>query len=159
MFGTELEKEFMPYIDTLESLVISDFWSNLLLDCTKNELLVLWLLYKKDEVNMTQVADYIHVPLNTATGIITRMEKRKLVNRERSQQDKRIVTIVFGEEGQKQIQNVISQMIYYAGKVFSTFTTEEIALITKMADKLIAVMKEERNKMQDVPSVKKIEIL
>ena len=103
MFEMDFEKEIIPYIDTLENLFTSEFWGNLLLDCTKNELFVLWLLYKKKEVNMTQVAEYIHVPLNTATGIIARMEKRKLVSRQRSDEDKRVVTITFGEDGQKQI--------------------------------------------------------
>lgn len=159
MFEMDFEKEIIPYIDTLENLFTSEFWGNLLLDCTKNELFVLWLLYKKKEVNMTQVAEYIHVPLNTATGIIARMEKRKLVSRQRSDEDKRVVTITFGEDGQKQIYDIIKQMTYYAGKVFAAFTPEEMQLLVRMADKLIEIMKEEKAKEQAKPQIRKIEIL
>ena len=41
----------------------------------------------KTQVNMTEIAEYIHVPLNTATGIINRMEKNGLIERTRSQED------------------------------------------------------------------------
>ena len=75
----ELSQFIIDYIEEVKELLSSDLWENVFLNCSKNEVLIFWLLYRREEVNMTEVADYIHVPLNTATGIINRMEKNGLV--------------------------------------------------------------------------------
>ena len=85
----------LDYVEEIKELLSSDLWENIFLNCSKNEVFVFWLLYRKNEVNMTEIADYIHVPLNTATGIIGRMEKDGLVVRTRSKEDKRVVNIRF----------------------------------------------------------------
>lgn len=41
---------------------------------------------------MTEIADYLNVPLNTATGNIGRLEKRGVIKRDVI--DKRVVTIM-----------------------------------------------------------------
>ena len=101
--GAGLE-QFYDYIAEVKELISSDIWGNIFLNCTKNEVLILWLLYRKGEVNMSQIAEYIHVPLNTATGIIGRMEKNEMICRMRAKEDKRIVLISFTEKGRLQFQ-------------------------------------------------------
>lgn len=61
-----------------------EIWENILLDCSKNEVFVLLDLLRQGEVTMSELAGYLQVPLNTVTGIITRMEKKQLVERRRS---------------------------------------------------------------------------
>ena len=89
------------YIEEVKELLSSDIWENIFLNCSKNEVLIYWLLYRKREVNMTEIAEYIHVPLNTATGIINRMEKNDFIIRTRSKEDKRVVLIGFSEKGKE----------------------------------------------------------
>ena len=91
----ELSRFIVDYIEEVRELLSSDLWENIFLNCSKNEVFIFWLLYQKGAVNMTEIADYIHVPLNTATGIISRMEKSGLVVRTRSEEDKRVVNIGF----------------------------------------------------------------
>ena len=74
----ELEQGIFEYIDKFKLLVSPQTWENVLMDCSKNEVFVMLLLYRRDEANMTQIAEYIQVPLNTATGIVARMEKKEL---------------------------------------------------------------------------------
>lgn len=140
----EVEQEIYQYIDSFKDLISSDLWDNILLDCSKNEILVLWFLYQQKEVNMTQIAEYIHVPLNTATGILTRMEKRNLVIRQRSEEDKRIVIICLSEKGMGQIEAVIKEIAFYVKKVYAEFTKEEMALFLRMFHKLMEIMKQKR---------------
>ena len=80
----EVLKGFTDYIEEIKELLSLDLWSNIFLNCTKNEVLIFWLLYQKGEVNMSEIAEYIHVPLNTATGIVSRMEKKGLIERNHS---------------------------------------------------------------------------
>ena len=153
-----IEQQIYQYVDQIKDLLSSELWENILLDCTKNEILVLWLLYQSKEVNMTQIADYIHAPLNTASGIITRMEKRKLVSRQRSQEDKRVVTITLGGKGEAQIQAIIKEVVFYGSKIMQSFSQEEIQIFTRMMDRVINIMKEEHMKDTVHTKVRKITI-
>lgn len=148
----------IEYIEEIKELLSSDIWGNIFLNCSKNEVLVFWLLYRRKEVNMSEIADYIHVPLNTATGIINRMEKNELIVRNRSKEDKRVVLIGFSEKGMAQFQNLINELMYYGIKVMNSFTEEEIAIFYKMTSSIKDVLKQEKKKGQVQKKVRKIEI-
>lgn len=135
------------YVEQIKELISSDLWGNILLDCSKNEILVLWFLYRQHEVNMTQIAEYIHVPLNTATGIVARMEKKKLLVRVRSEQDKRVVLIRLEQKGSEQIQKVMKEVFFYIHSVLDKFDEQEIAVLVKLGKVLLEVMEE--RKQQD----------
>lgn len=148
----------IDYIEEVKELLSSDIWENIFLNCSKNEVLIFWLLYQRSEVNMTEIAEYIHVPLNTATGIINRMEKNELIVRTRSKEDKRVVLIGFSEKGMTQFQNLINEMMYYGMKVMSSFTKEEMALFYKMTTKIKEILRQEKRKEETPKKVRKITI-
>ena len=146
------------YIEEVKELLSTEIWENIFLDCTKNEVLIFWLLYRKSEVNMSEIAEYIHVPLNTATGVVGRMEKNGLLERYRSAEDKRVVLIRFSEQGRVQFQKLFNEIMYYVVQVMATLTQEETALFGKMMVKVIEVLKQERKKEETAKKVRKITI-
>lgn len=148
------EEGVYAYVEQIKELISSDLWGNLLLDCSKNEILVLWFLYRQHEVNMTQIAEYIHVPLNTATGIVARMEKKKLLVRVRSEQDKRVVLIRLEQEGSEQIQKIMKEVFFYIHSVLDKFDEQEIAVLVKLGKVLMEVMEE--RKQQDSKKTSKV---
>ncbi|SFR59429.1 DNA-binding transcriptional regulator, MarR family [Anaeromicropila populeti] len=156
--SNEFENEIIQYVEKIKELVSLEMWQNILLDCSKNELFILWLLYRSKEVNMTQIAEYIKVPLNTATGIMNRMEKKNLVIRQRSKEDKRIVTICLSEMGENQIQDIMTKAMYYGARLVGDFTSEEINLLLRIMNKLIDIMKEEASKEISKKKIRKISI-
>ena len=107
---------------------------------------------------MTEIADYIHVPLNTATGIIQRMERNGLVIRARSEEDKRVVNIGFSEKGMTQFEALVSEIVYYVMKVVGTFTKEEMELFCRMMSKVLQVLRQEHKKEEKPKKVRKIVI-
>ncbi len=153
-------RQFTDYIDEIKELLSSDLWGNIFLNCSKNEVLIFWLLYQKKEVNMSEIAEYIHVPLNTATGIVGRMEKGGLIERTRSEQDKRIVLIRFSEKGQAQFNRLIAELMSYMTKILSEFTPEELKLMEGMMAKVKDVLKNEKKKEEKdtVTKVRRITI-
>ena len=156
-----LEDIFFQYIDKLKKLFSAVTWQNVLMDCSKNEIFILLLLYRQSEVNMTQVAEYVDVPLNTATGIVARMEKKGIVIRERSPADKRIVTISMTPEGKECIQKIMKEFLSYGQLMMESFTAEEIQLIFRTVEKGIQVLTTEHSRRQDddqITKVRKIEI-
>lgn len=154
----ETFKIIIDYIEEVKELLSSDIWENVFLNCSKNEVLIFWLLYQRSEVNMTEIAEYIHVPLNTATGIINRMEKSELIVRTRSKEDKRVVLIGFSEKGMTQFQNLIDQMMYYGMKVIGAFTKEEMDIFCRMTTKVKDVLRQEKRKEEAPKRVRKITI-
>ena len=148
----------IAYIDEIKDLLSSEIWGNIFLDCSKNEILVFWLLYQKEHVNMTEIAEYIHVPLNTATGIVSRMEKNGLIERTRSEEDKRVVLIGFSPKGEKQFQSLVGEMFRYGTKIFSVLSEEEIQLFIKLTEKVKEVLKEDKQNETSKKKVRKIAI-
>lgn len=152
----ETFRAIADYIEEVKELLSSDIWENIFLDCSKNEVLIFWLLYQRGEVNMTEIAEYIHVPLNTATGIINRMEKNELIVRTRSKEDKRVVLIGFSEKGMTQFQSLVNELMYYGMKVMSSFTKEEMTLFYKMTTKVKEILRQEKRKEDTPKKVRKI---
>ena len=152
----ETFRAIADYIEEVKELLSSDIWENIFLDCSKNEVLIFWLLYQRREVNMTEIAEYIHVPLNTATGIINRMEKNELIVRTRSKEDKRVVLIGLSEKGMTQFQSLVNELMYYGMKVMSSFTKEEMNLFYKMTTKVKEISRQEKRKEDTPKKVRKI---
>ena len=149
----EMEQVLFDYMDQIKYLMSADLWGSEVLNCSKNELFVLFLLYRKESVNMTQIAEYLNVPLNTATGIVSRMEKRALLSRTRSLEDKRVVTIGMTDGGKEQVQVVVKQLLHYMNLVFDSFTAEEVQLTFRLLDKVMNVIG--REAMEPAKPVKK----
>ncbi len=154
----DIYQKIIGYIDEIKELLSSDIWENIFVNLSKNEILIFWLLYLKKQVNMTEIAEYIHVPLNTATGIVSRMEKDGLIERTRSSEDKRVVLIVQAEKGKQQFQKLFVKMLHYGTKIFDTFTDAEIELFFKMMDKVKGVLQEDKMEETAPKKVRKITI-
>ncbi len=154
----DIYQKIIGYIDEIKELLSSDIWENIFVNLSKNEILIFWLLYLKKQVNMTEIAEYIHVPLNTATGIVSRMEKDGLIERTRSSEDKRVVLIVQAEKGKQQFQKLFVKMLHYGTKIFDTFTDAEIELFFKMMDKVKGVLQEDKKEETAPKKVRKITI-
>lgn len=153
-----LEPFAFDFFDQIRALLSPDIWESVLLDCTKNEMLALVLLHRRSDVNMSQIAEYLGVPLNTATGIIDRMERKTLVRRIRSQEDKRVVTIAMTDEGKQQFRRVLDTFLGYGRTVLAALTPEEIATITAVAGKVTAALRQaERDKAgASTPRIRRI---
>lgn len=154
--NADMQSLLFEYVDKVKAVVSNELWENILLNSTKNEVFILILLYRNKQVNMTQIADYVNVPLNTATGIVARMEKRNWVRRDRSSEDKRIVTIVLTEQGMKHMNKILNEFIRYGTRIIRELTDQETQLLGNMFDKIIGILNDEQKK--DCSSANKREI-
>lgn len=152
----QMESVIFEYLDKFRVLVSPQTWENVLMDCSKNEVFIMLLLYRRVQVNMTQIAEYIQVPLNTATGIVTRMEKRSLLQRRRSEEDKRVVTIQMTEKGMECIKNILGEFFHYAQIILKKLTPQELQMSVQILEKAMNALDEEYERAKDVPEEKKI---
>ena len=137
---SNLEETMFDFLDRFRILFSQELWENVLLNCTKNELFVLMWLYKNSDVNMSSIAQYLNIPLNTVTGIVGRMEKKELLIRERNETDKRVVTIILTESGRHQINLIMKEVLKYGQGVLAELTQEEISLLNTVIGKVVHVL-------------------
>ena len=156
---SNMEEYIFKYIDKVKVFISPETWQNLLLDCTKDEIFILLYVYRKTEVNMSMIADYINVPLNTATGIVSRMEKKKLIARYHSEDDKRVVKIAITDEGTRHIGSILKEIMRYVQVVMDRLTPEEMKTLFQTVTKIMEALEESSRKEQNTEvKVKKITI-
>ncbi|MGH4121883.1 MAG: MarR family transcriptional regulator [Clostridium sp.] len=153
----KIEKIIFNHIDEFKVLFFPEQWSDIFLDFSKNEILALLFLYRKKNANMTEIAEYIIAPLNTATGVIARLEKKLMVERIRSTEDRRIVLITLTEAAGIVIEKEKAMITKYIIEIYGRLTQEEISSALSIYNKVLRVFKEGVNpvKEEEIP-VKKL---
>ena len=158
----KIESIIFNHIDEFKVLFFPQQWSNIFLDFSKNEILALLFLYRKKNANMTEIAEYIMAPLNTATGVIARLEKKLMVERIRSAQDRRIVLITLTEVAKRVIEKEKIMITDYLIKIYGSLTDEEISSALSIYKKVLEVFKGNVNPVKDeetyVKKLRKINI-
>jgi MarR family transcriptional regulator, organic hydroperoxide resistance regulator len=152
----DIETLIFKCIDEFKFLLFPDKWSSVFLDYSKNEILAMLLIYRKNKVNMSEVAEYINAPLNTATGVISRLEKKLIVERIRDTKDKRVVMISLTEMGKDFILNEKKYIEYYFTKIYEGLTTEEKTAAISIVSKIIGILKTDINRTEEEKPIKKV---
>lgn len=148
--GLDFKNLIFDYINEFKFLLFPDQWTDAFMDYSKNEVLVLLFLYMKRQANMTEIADYISSPLNTATGVVTRLEKKLMLERQRGNEDRRIVNIVLTEHAEEFIDNEMQIVGHYFNKIYSELTQQEKAAAVSIFNKVLAVL---RNGKQEASGI------
>ncbi len=156
--ASDWQNGIIDYLESIRQLLAPEIWENILLDCSKNEVFVLLDLLRQGEVTMSELAGYLQVPLNTVTGIITRMEKKQLVERRRSPSDKRVVTVTLTTLGKQQIDQIMAQLADYAQLILGELTAQERAVLLKLFKRLPMILRQTPTKAEvpQAAGVKKI---
>lgn len=140
MIEQTIEGFIFEFIDQCKLLFFPEQWNNTFLDYSKNEVFALLLVYRKGHANMTEIADYLSVPLNTATGIISRLEKRGIVRRERDIIDKRVVTIGISEEGKEFLAEQLTLLERYYQMFMGALSEEEKLVLIRLVSKFLDIV-------------------
>lgn len=159
-FPASVEEMVFEIMDKCKFIFYPEQKFDLFLNCTKNEIFALLFVYRQKQVNMSEIAEYMNIPLNTVTGVIGRLEKKHLVRRERSELDKRVVTISLSEDGSEFMHHEMMDLGSYFTRVMETFSDEEKKTLFGMADKVFAVLnqREKSGEQAKIKKVRKIEI-
>lgn len=125
------------FIDNLRKFFYPEEWIKIDLTLSKTELLALLIVDRHGEIIMSQIADYVRVPLSTATGIVDRLVKNKYLKRERSESDRRIVVIQLTEKGSEIVKDVKESILGYLEKINQTLTEDERQFLSNLFFKIM----------------------
>ncbi|MFZ5815273.1 MAG: MarR family winged helix-turn-helix transcriptional regulator [Bacillota bacterium] len=110
----------------------------------KTDLLALLMLHRRGEATMTELAEDLNVPLSTATGIGARLTKRRLIERQRSEEDRRVIVNRLTEEGRALAVKVQGQIDALLERVTTALTPEELSILMTLVQKVLRAFQEER---------------
>lgn len=158
----EYNELFDTLFDSLRKLLYPEEWISMDLFISKSELLTLLQVDRNGEIIMSQIADYINIPMSTATGLVERLVKKGYLERARSESDRRIVTIRLTDEGKKLAGEMKETISGYIKLIYNALTEEERELLFGIFDKIGGILSKKAQgrdiaKEGDTP-LKKIEI-
>ncbi|MEL7567418.1 MAG: MarR family transcriptional regulator [Dehalobacterium sp.] len=126
--------------NNLKSLFYPEEWLDLDLSFSKSELFAMLLVDRYGEIIMSQVADFINVPMSTATGIAERLVKKGYLKRERSESDRRIVVVKLTEKGKDLISELKNTASEYLRLINESLTAEERQVLMKVFLKIVQIV-------------------
>lgn len=112
------------------------------LDLTFPQALVLTILGEVGAIPLNRLAQYTGNANSTVSGIIDRLEKMKLVQRVRSEEDRRVIYVELTKEYRAKQKTMEPNVSAYLGKMLETMSPEEIADIIAALDRLNAVLEQ-----------------
>jgi DNA-binding MarR family transcriptional regulator len=79
----------------------------------------------KKSVSMSDIADFLHIELPSATSLVNKLCDQKLVERRADQTDRRLVIIVLTSEGKTLLERAMSQRRKKLEKMLSYLSGKE----------------------------------
>lgn len=136
----EYNELFDTLFDSLRKLLYPEEWISIDLAVSKTELLTLLQVDRNGEIIMSQIADYINIPMSTATGLVERLVKKGYLERARSESDRRIVTIRLTDDGKKLAGEMKQTINSYIKLIYDALTEEERELLFGIFTKISRIL-------------------
>ena len=107
----------------------------------EKELTVIVFVGQHQNVKMSDIADNIFAPMSTITSIVDKLVDKKLINRDHSGEDRRVIYVSLSSAGKVAYNKVVDKKKKIAESVLSKLNEKEQVLISKYLDLLAAEMK------------------
>lgn len=111
-------------------------------DLPKTDLLALLMLQRRGEATMSELAADLNIPLSTATGIGNRLTRQGLIERERSEQDRRVIVNRLTAQGQELAARVQGHIDLLLQRITSALTPEELSILITLVQKVLRAFQE-----------------
>lgn len=140
MSTLNLEAMFDSYVERFRVLLLPQTWQRIGMDLSSNDFLALLMLSRRPEARMSEVAEYLDAPLNTATGIVARLVRKGLVERRNSAEDKRVVVVSLSDQGRELFAQSMRHGITLASRVLEGLTDDQIVSLVGVVDRVLDVL-------------------
>jgi DNA-binding MarR family transcriptional regulator len=133
-------------LDNAKKLFYPEEWIQIDLSFSKTEIFCLLWIHRHQEVTMGQLADMLHIPMSTATGIVNRLVKHEYITRYRSEADRRIVLLSLHEKGDHLIQDMKKSASRYLHLFTEVLTEQEQLFLLQTVKKIFNHLQEQQEK-------------
>ena len=109
---------------------------------TISHLIILELLYEKKLSTMTELAKSLNLTMSATTAIIDKMVKQRLVDRVRSDKDRRVVEVSLTKKGASTAVKVLNNRLDMIKEMFFILTKSEKQQYLRLLRKVYSGIKE-----------------
>ena len=109
---------------------------------TMSHIIVLELLYEKKHSTMTGLAKLLNLTMSATTAIIDKMVEIRLVNRNRSEKDRRIVEVSLTKKGTTTTAKLLDSRLEMVKEMFFVLTKSEKQQYLKLLRKVYSGIRE-----------------
>lgn len=107
------------------------------------DLYTLERIYFNDGIQPKEISQKYHIAPSTLTGIIDRLEDKKLIRRFRSDENRKIITLQSTEVGEKIIRKHIKEDEAFSRNLFLALSEEKASELKVLLQELIDNLKRE----------------
>jgi len=111
-------------------------------DITPPQFEVLLMLWAEDGLVLSELGRRLSRDGPTITGIIDRMEQKKLVRRKRSVRDRRVIQVYLAPKAWEIQENLLKMQQEAAKEISADFSEAEVDLLNSMLFKMLANIEE-----------------
>ena len=110
-------------------------------DVTSSQILAIFIISQEKQITMGQLAQMLDLTPRAITGLMTGLEKKKLVTRTKDQSDGRITWLSLSEDGRGFLKNVRPDASRKLSGLFEVLTKKEQIELVRIIEKLTDHMK------------------
>jgi len=110
-------------------------------DVTSSQILAIFIISQEEQITMGQLAQMLDLTPRAITGLMTGLEKKKLVTRTKDQSDGRITWLSLSEDGRGFLKNVRPDASRKLSGLFEVLTKKEQIELVRIIEKLTDHMK------------------
>jgi len=103
------------------------------------EVAVLRCLDQAGQLKMSAIGDELSIPLSTSTYLIDKLEKRCLVTRVRSAEDRRAVHVELTSKGRQAATRIRNAQVALCEELLASFGATERVVLRRLLDQLMEV--------------------
>ncbi len=134
------EKELLRHLESIVYRYVFTQGQQSVDVCRKGEVKIIEILGKGGPMMMTEIADRAMLSVSTVTSVMDSLVGKGLVQRERCEEDRRVVRVEVTAEGQKVYQQVLETHLRMVRGMLSSLNKNEqdtlISLFRKIAEKI-----------------------
>lgn len=111
-------------------------------DITPPQFEVLLTLWNEDGIVLSELGRRLSRDGPTITGIIDRMEKKKLVTRKRSMRDRRVIQVYLTPHAWEIRENLMKTQVDAGQDITNNFTEQDIKVLDEMLHRILVNIEE-----------------
>jgi MarR family transcriptional regulator, organic hydroperoxide resistance regulator len=94
------------------------------------------LLKRNTSVQMTEVAEYFHIELPSATSLLNKLVALQLVRREQDSKDRRLVRVTLTNDGENLLKKAMNEKLEHFEHMMSYLSDAEQHELLRLVEKL-----------------------
>jgi DNA-binding MarR family transcriptional regulator len=130
------EEKLSPFIEVIRT-IIRDEHREVNLQLTSPQIQLLQFLDNDGPLMMSEIATKLGITLGGVTALANRMDRAQLIERRRSEEDRRVVRLVITDEGKALLDKLSKARSKTLQKYFSKLSADEIKELERLCRKML----------------------